>query len=175
MFDTPLMKRIGVTPAKLVLVGVLGVVFVIVIVIQWPASSPTLPSTNVNEVKASEDEVVEVEASGRSTTPPDVKPPTETDWPALSMGEIVQHDPFLLPIHLRPVRREVDKPTNPQDPHILQTLSQAEGGMLLLVGKEHVARVGAVTLRPGDKIGSYRVSKIDATGIWLVDEDEVPK
>lgn len=176
MLDTPLMKRMGVTPARLVLVGVLAVVLLVVIVIQWPASSPTLPTTDVSDVKASSDEPAVQEAFTESRdTPVSIPLRSEVNWPVLSLEEVVRYDPFQLPIHLRPVHHGEAKPSNPQDPQILQTLSQAESGMILMVGKEHVARVGAATLRPGDKIGSYRVSKIDATGIWLVDEDQVPK
>ena len=173
MFETPLMKRLGVTPAKLALIGVLAVVLLVVIVIQWPSSAQSPPAV-LNAVNATEEDG----AARGSVAPPTAdqqSPRSQVVWPELTLAEIVQHDPFQLPVHLRPNPVNESKPKDSHDPLILQTLTEAEEGMILMVGNEHVARVGAKTLRPGDKIGSYRVSKIDATGIWLVDEDNESK
>ena len=172
MFETPLMKRLGVTPAKLALVGVLAVVLIVVIVLQWPSSSPAPTAANVSDVAADKEEPTPedrpVAPAGNAVSP--ARPPVA--WPEISLTEVAQHDPFRLPAHLRPARPTVKPQDNPHNRNILQELAEAQGGMILMVGNEHVARVGAKTLRTGDKIGTFRVSKIDATGVWLVDELE---
>ena len=170
MLNTPLIKRLGLTPAKLILIGVLAIVLVIVVVIQLPSGS-SAPVASEAPIVDSVETPVTSPVDERSTEPA-AQAKRQVDWPTLALNEVVRHDPFQLPAHLRPARPQESEPNNPQDRQHLQTLTNAESGMVLMVGDEHVARIGATTLRTGDKIGSYRVSKIDATGVWLVDEQE---
>lgn len=182
MLDFPILKQWGVTPAKLTLIAVLAVVLVGVIALQWPRADVAAPVPAASASVSSETTQRALAMnSNRRAAEPDAAaaPPKRAPWPELTMQEIVQNNPFLLPASVRPTPKSAgDSPTNPQDAYgqqILQELSQAESGILLMAEGEALARIGAKRIHTGDKIGPYRVSKIDATGVWLVDESQIPK
>lgn len=192
MSDTNALKRLGFTPAKIALVVFLAIVLLVVIVVQWPsgpgappvtqaaqaaANSPTGDATN-GDAPARPDATTASVASLDDAMNGPVGDATDDShrraWPAIDPDQAKRHNPFILPNHWRsPTASDGDKSPNPDDPEsrqILRELSQAEGGIVMTNGNVTIARIGATTLRLGDKIGRYRVSKIDATGVWLVDE-----
>lgn len=172
MFDVPWLRRLGVTRGKLVLIGVLAVVLVTVVVLQWPEASTPSPTIELNNAAAGDDVTTPTASSEPQNRPSETPARAAVVWPQLTLAEIVRHNPFQLPEEMRPEPAKVDNQQDSQDQRILQSLTEPSSAMILMVGEEHVARVGATTLRPGDKIGHYRVAKIDATGVWLVDESE---
>ena len=170
MFDAPWLKRWGVTPAKLALIGVLAVVLVAVVVFQWPDTSASAPAVELNRAATRDKAATSASPPQARAGSPSAPTRAAVVWPKLTLAEIVRHNPFQLPEKMRPQPAKADNPQDAQDQQILQTLTDPSSVVILMVGEEHVARVGATTFRPGDKIGHYRVAKIDATGVWLVDE-----
>jgi hypothetical protein len=179
MFETPMMKRFGVTPAKLALVAVLAVVLVVVVVVQLSGGNNPAPKAAKVEPQVNSDRAARrsspIAATGVSATSAGSRQPafTPVALPPVKLADVVRHNPFQLPAHLKPdSTNDPENQTNPHNQQFLRELTSQKKGIVLMVGGEHVARIGATTLRPGDKFGGYRVSKIDATGVWLVDERE---
>ena len=171
MFNSLRLKQWGLTPAKMALIAILAVVLVVVVAVQLPGAAGPEPvvATPPRPVR----KAVPVRTEPATTTSPTIANAgvAATPLPQIPIADIVRHNPFRLPAHLRPsLPDNSTKPTDPQNQHILQELISSQSGIVLMVGGEHVARIGATTIRVGDKFGQYRVSKIDAAGVVLVDE-----
>ncbi len=177
MLDHPTLKRLGVTPAKLALIGVLAIVLIGVIALPC-FSRQDIQATQPTESGSTRATRTSAKAPRGATGATNHTDLTATDqsaaWPLLHPDDVKKHNPFMLPKRLRPLAvAGADNSDNSIDSdslQILRNLSNSEGGIVLLTGNEPIARIGATTIRLGDKIGRYRVSKIDAQGVWLVDE-----
>lgn len=177
---TSVLKRLGVTPGKLALIGALAFILMAVTAYQILSPSGSAPpdsnSQSADLLKETNDSISSETHLAQST---DLgKSPHRTPWPKLSLEEIASHNPFVLP-QLRPAAAiAADNSQSPHDPQRLQALSELSATgvtIVMLEDGQPVARVGARTIRLGDEIAGYRVSKIDASGVWLVDVEESPE
>jgi hypothetical protein len=172
MLSSPALKKLGVTPARLALIGVLAVMLLSVLVYQFGTSGgqDKNPAPLASEEPSAEQHAAPQSQSGIASQAPASLAP----WPKLPLEQISQHDPFRLPPVLRKeLGAGLDSPQSPQAEHnqqLLSELTSAGTGMVIVSGGQRIARVGANTLRVGDTIGGYRVWKIDAQGVWLVDD-----
>lgn len=185
-------KQAGVTPGKLVLIGVLAVVLVGVLYIQYGPTTQQA-ETNAPQPTATAESTVGPARSAPTTAvvlePVDAAPRKQTGavagWQSPDLGSIVQYDPFSLPASF-PQPRHDDEGALAQD--AVQTLdasaqqaalaaertkSEAElqglrqQGVHVIIRREdrYVAIVGDKEVHVGDEIDGFKVIGIDADGV----------
>ncbi|MCH7726756.1 MAG: hypothetical protein IH991_09790 [Planctomycetes bacterium] len=91
-------KKSGITPGKLILIGVLAVVLVVVIVLQTGGDTPT---TKTNENGSNKNTVARRRKHARVPAQPPqaslTSPRQAIAWPVMTVEEVIAHDPFALP------------------------------------------------------------------------------
>ena len=185
--------QVGATPKKLALIGVLGVVLIVVLYVQFRPSGDELP------VIASESPVRPRPAAGRAKTSQTIDPAATAEpssdvstmdfdkWRPQAMATVVQHDPFALPASFPqplPTNAEaaftnLGDDSNDQvadaaaslDQQIQQSRAELESlrnlgvQVLMRQGDGYVAMVGDRTIHVGDEINGFTVVAIDANGV----------
>jgi len=185
-------KKTGVTPGKLALIGVLAVVLVGVLYLQFggsnkKASSSALPPTAAAESPASSQEsIAAADAALVSATAKRKKTGTLSSWQSPELASVVQYDPFALPASF-PQSRQIDDETalaqgaaQTLDASAQQAALQAERtksqselkglrqqgvDVILKRESEFVAIVGDQEVHVGDQINGFTVIAIDADGV----------
>lgn len=175
-------KRLGATPGRLVVVGVLAVLLIALIVAP-PGGSAWLNNrpSSTSRGPSSADSEREREAAS-VTAPAEISPRTDRPWPVMELNEIVQYDPFVepwrsnteeeYPISLvDPDGLDDDESLDdPQEDRIESTIAAIrEQGVRLIVlaDGERVALVGERMVRVGDVIDGLVVTAIETDGVVL--------
>ncbi len=167
-------SKSGATPGKLVLIGVLAVVFIVVLIVQFGGDSSADPPAAVGpETAPPPQRQNPAIAQRRPTTKPDEAP---TPWPVLECDEVIGYDPFSPPATLvdetsssQDIAHESsDSKRKAQQEQTLKVL-QSEGVKAVYGGGPQgmIAVVGSETVRIGDVLGGFRVVAIGPNGISL--------
>lgn len=179
------MSKIGVTPGKLVMVGVLAAILVAVLVSQIgtrteSAEEPSREQQAKRETPRSAGAAARMSAIRES----EVGDRKDRQWPEILLEEVIAHDPFALPEALAPPPT-VDSGTGPRkqraDAQQAQKLREErekalaavrERGvqMVLIDQKEQVAIVGDRAVRIGEVLEGFRVVAINSAGVTLSEE-----
>jgi len=179
MADTTKKMQMGATPGKLALIGVLAVVFVAVLVMQF--------GDNQGAGDAGEElAVVNPGPAAAGASPvrlPPVEKPGDRVWPTFSREEVAAFDPFALSPKLglavegaafvpatRPLTAEQQREIAQQHVERQEALAGllSQGVSMLFQDKDGlVATIGDRTVRVGDVIDGFRVVTIGPTGIVL--------
>lgn len=189
-------KQTGVTPGKLALVGVLAVVLVIVIYIQYgdqlkSTATNTMPTTTAakplskpaKSQAAKKEDVADADFTLRKSTG------SRATWQAPELGSVVAYDPFALPASFpQPSQGDVEnalaqtEAQKTQDASVQQAALEAERsqlqaaltslkqqGVQVIVKREdqYVAIIGGQEVHVGDEFQGFKVVAIDATGVRL--------
>jgi hypothetical protein len=188
-------KQTGVTPGKLALIGVLAVVLVIVIYIQYgdqlkstatstmPATAAATRSKPAISKAAKKDDVAETDFTLRKSTG------SRATWQAPELGSVVAYDPFALPASFpQPSQGDVEnalaqtEAQKTQDASVQQAALEAERtqlqsaltslkqqGVQVIVKREdqYIAIIGDQEVRVGDEFQGFTVVAIDANGVRL--------
>ncbi len=165
-------SKVGATPGKLVLMGVLAVVFVVVLIVQFGGDSSAEPVAALGPEATPPPQNPAV-AGGRPIATPDEAP---TPWPVLECAEVIGYDPFSLPATLVAdnasaqdvAHKSPDSERKAQQEQTLKVL-QSEGVKAVYGGGPQgmIAVVGSETVRIGQKLGGFRVVAIGPNGISL--------
>jgi len=186
------LKNAGATPGKLILIGVLAVVFVAVVGMQlWPSSPPAAAERDSEEKASSEDSTSRKERSAHAAGEKDVadQPSTSTQpawqaWAAPPLQTVLAHDPFA-PFHPMDASEQTDEtavaePSDTEDEvtsildrQLLAELQTDGVSLVMITAQERLAKVGDRDLRIGDNVGGYIVQEINMDGVVLV-ENAVP-
>jgi hypothetical protein len=196
------MKKAGVTPGKLTLIGVLAVVLCVVLYQQLrPLVKTRNPPTQLaaaahNDATSPQSAVSLAEpATTTDDSAPRKKTGTVTSWQSPNLASIVQYDPFALPATF-------PQPQNPDEQSaIAQNAAHAEEatadqealeaerakfegelealrqqGVALIIKRKnaYVAVVGDQELHVGDEINGFKVIAIDTKDGVKVAKDLTP-
>jgi hypothetical protein len=196
MSDAKSAKKQGVTPAKLVLIGVLALILCGVIYRNYfrePVSSGA-PARAQDDRAASAGEA-DAE-KGRSGTKSDAELDElalhaaqlrKKPWPAYSLAQVVAYDPFALPaafpqppapaeIDSRGIRSPADDKANAAALRAQAEQARADAiaairakgvQVVLKQANEYVAMIDGHEIRVGDEVEGLEVVQIDASGVWL--------
>ncbi len=160
--------KVGATPGKLALIGVLALAMVIVIASNWP-SAPALP----------------VDVAATAPTPNGLPPTTEgipntqeaapagpfgqfaedRNWPELPLHEVTAFDPFATSAWAAPLAAAAEGPAYNQEQ--INELFAAENAIILVAGDKRIASIGDREYKIGDVIGRFRISDISSRGVVL--------
>ena len=183
--------RLGVSPAKLKLIGLLALILVAVLYIQYGRSGdevvPTKPAARASRV-----------AKKASKPLPQATPGTQkassrgfvdiSSWNEPELATVIQYDPFALPATFPqpkpkiaaglssealaalhgPDMDEQAREEKLQQMH--QTLAQLrKKGVQVIItkGDEFVALIGKDVYRVGDDIGGFKITSIDTNGVQV--------
>jgi len=183
--------KYGVTPTKLVLIGVLSVVLIGVVYLNFfrdDATENVAPSqpTDAKETTAAgaADKRV-ADDREKSTSDPD-SPSDRPAWPKMTLASIIRHDPLALPPSFpQPQRPSPENvvgtapPATAAESRAQQRAQQAaelaairEQGVNFIYkqGSDFVARIGERDVRVGDRIAGLRVVDISVRGVKLQGE-----
>lgn len=165
-------SKVGATPGKLVLMGVLAVVFVVVLIVQFGGDSSAEPSAALGS-ETSPPLQNPVVTERRPTAKPDEAP---TPWPVLQCAEVIGYDPFSTPSTLADdsassqdiAHNSPDADRKARQEQTLKEL-QSQGVKAVYGGGPQgmIAVVGSETVRIGQKLGGFRVVAIGPNGISL--------
>lgn len=168
------MARIGATPGKLALIGVLAVVLAGVIVGQLPGTPP--PNDVVQQKTESSESKQEKGARNASASTSSTKPNQQLSkpqqWPRLSVKEASTFDPFAATGPLAAPPSTVTKPNaedETKDSLALEKLLQQKATIVVIADKDKVATIGTQQLRIGDVVEGYQVTDITTQGVVLTE------
>lgn len=186
-----LSRRLGVSPDKLALIGVLAVVLIAVIYIQYGPSSdgdvasatraarqaPHLPSRS-KPAHAST-----LQARLEDSLPHYSDSYLDQQWTTPDLAGVIRHDPFALPSRFPQQASatpsleviEVDESAEAErlarkvdEIRAKLTELQQRGVRVIVDGrKEAAAIIGNLTVRIGDQIEGFTVTSIDADGVYI--------
>ena len=179
------LSKLGVTPVKLTLAGVLTIVWVAVLVMNLTGEDDS--AVVVSRIE---------ETTGNLSTPVpnhDVRKIGTKDvalsqtrrpraWPKMSLNDVQIYNPFRLPTALDV--RESGTSGALQDgakqqeeiqirrDRLLAELRHQGVKLVLISDQDHVAKIGARDVRVGDYIEQFRVEDIRTDGVVLVERDD---
>lgn len=162
--------KVGATPGKLALIGVLAVVMVIVIASNWPSGAA--PPVADAEITAEPPGPGEAAVSALTTDTQEAAPAgpfgefaEDHHWPELPLKEVTEFDPFAVSAWAAPAAAAGEGAENDEE-QILALLA-AENAIILVSGDRRIARVGDQEYQVGDVIGRYQISEISSKGVVL--------
>jgi hypothetical protein len=183
----------GVTPAKIGVVAVLSLLFVAVVVYQVTSNrreSPLIRQALERRGAAREDRDETDAGPDKSTVPAlAAQRPTVHKWQAIPLDEALAHDPFLLPVGLRPdpnrdptaelasgsdaaAARARRQELEQRREAAVNVLREQGVGMVMTTARGTVAVIGSRQLQVGDEVDGLRVVEIGPAGVVLVEINE---
>ena len=170
-------SKTGATPGKLALVGVLVVILLIVLYLQFGGASESTSRSKRRAKQTSSNASVAVQPSG--STPAPSAPVILRPWPEISLVEATEHDPFALPVKIAARMQQREQEEQQQvvqetaNVHA-QTLAEfrQNGVSLVYRGKgQYLAQIGQATIRVGDVLDGFRVVEIGPKGVRLENDE----
>ncbi len=186
MTDASQMQRWGLTPVKATVIALLAIVLLVVIAVQWSdrigftsATPPRMSDEGKEVAKRSTDMT-------RSTVASTVKTAQQRKpWPSISVDEIIQYDPLLVPEALaehrsnaanQPPTTMVERTEVDEQAEMARRRESARkaiqqlGVRVVISGKRGaVATIGSRTVRVGDVIDGFVIEDIRTDGVILAD------
>ena len=193
MSDAKSAKKPGVTPAKLVLIGVLSLILCGVIYRNFfrkPVSSGATARARHDRAASAGKADAEKGTNGTKSAAElalHAAQLRKKPWPKYSLAQVVAYDPFALPAAFPqpPAPAEIDSgaPRSPADDKANAAALQAQAeqaradaiaairakGVQVVLKKanEYVAMIDGHEIRVGDEVEGFEVVQIDASGVWL--------
>lgn len=165
-------NKVGATPGKLAIVGVLSLVLVYVLfgdaIFGGSQSQAKLRPRSTNENELSQP----VAAQNATPGKPSEESIVHKDWPELEIETVVRFDPFgtKLPGDVERATLAATGESSQKDNVTLQKIQEASEAIVIVSGGEKIARYGTMELRVGDQVGGYRVQDINNQGVVLTDQ-----
>ena len=162
--------KVGATPGKLALIGVLAVVMVIVIASNWPASGePPADETTVASgpapPPAPTDSEMLAAAERAASAGPFGEFAEDQHWPERPLSEVTKLDPFAKSDWAIPPDA-VAKGQEYNEKEINE-LFASNNAIIFVAGDKRIARIGDQEYQIGDVIGRYKISDISSRGVVL--------
>jgi hypothetical protein len=177
-----------VTPSQWLTVGVLAMIFVVVLIVQFgsagassqPIDATIAPVPNSRRPPTVSHAADSQGASGR-------RPPPKLDraWPGFTLSTVLEYDPFAQTASLASIQAGIQQGSKPGDSAARQSedaekkrsereqaLAQVRREVVRTVvgtDKGFVAVVGTKTIRVGDRLHGFRVKEITRDGVVLED------
>lgn len=157
------LEKMGATPGKLALIGLLSLVLVGVVAKQLPegtaqtASKPSAPVSTSRKV-----------AQKLSTQDSPEEPEREnelTPWPEIDLTKTLAIDPFATPAWVAKKEQPTTTPLNVTG--VLADLQQQGASIVVITAEDKSATIGEQNVHVGDILEGYRVTDITAQGILL--------
>jgi hypothetical protein len=162
--------KVGATPGKLALIGILAVVMVIVIASNWPSAAA--PLADETPLAAEPSAQAPPAASEATTDSPEASPASpfgefaeDRHWPELPLKEVTEFDPFAISKWAAP-SVGVDGAPALNETQINELLA-AENAIIFVSGDKRIARIGDQEFQVGDVLGRFKITDISSKGVVL--------
>ena len=162
--------KVGATPGKLALIGILAVVMVSVIASNWPSAAA--PLEDETALAAAPSGPVPPAASQTTTDTPDASPASpfgefaeDHHWPELPLKEVTEFDPFAVSKWAAPPTSVDGGPAYNQEQ--INELLAAENAIIFVSGDNRIARIGEQEFHVGDVLGRFKITDISSKGVVL--------
>jgi hypothetical protein len=168
-------QQLGVTPRKLVLIGFLGIVFLVVLIVQFGGfgDEPNVPSVTVAPARAGRRGPAQAQETTAAPVAAKKRP-----WPKITLEEVQQHDPFAA-LSTR-ISDTPEFPNAPQNTSPKDDVQERRGRAMAALGDEpptivltgsggKIVAFGERTFRVGDRLDDFRISEITPEGVVLED------
>jgi hypothetical protein len=182
-------QGLGLTPGKLTLIGVLAVVLLGVLYLQFGGSEAEAPTTKPAR-KPRQAATASETAQSTSAAPKQAATSGLADisaWHTPALEKVVEYDPFALPAAfpqpkssaaalelsnssasaLAKFDEEARAKLQKQVESELGTMRKQGVQVILTRGDQFVAMIGGKTYHVGDEIGGFTITAIDASGVHV--------
>ncbi|QDS98950.1 hypothetical protein [Adhaeretor mobilis] len=161
-------SKIGATPGKLAVVGLLSIVLIFVVFRGAGKNSAVRPRAALAASSLSE-VVVNPQGSKPSEERKADVALFKGDWPQIAIDNVVAFDPLgtVLPGDDERAALAGGQQEDTEGDATLAGIKESGSAIVLLSGGEKIARYGTLELRIGDKVGDYRVRDISSEGVVL--------
>lgn len=169
------LKKIGATPAKLAVVGVLGVVFLAVVVPQLRGKSSGMAaadSRRTKKTKSKEQAEQQPEKPVNPSTDANPKSRAVHEWTKIPFEQIVSYDPLAAPgwfVEAVAVPEITELDDDRDNAVALADLEKQGANIVVIANQRRIASIGSQTVRVGDLIEGYQVSNITTEGVVLTE------
>jgi hypothetical protein len=145
-------------------VGVLAVILIGVVAknIRGPSEEPSAAAPAVAPTTSGTDASALVASKPAAGGSPFEEFAVDADWPAPSLEQLVNFDPFAPPASVAASENGTDSTDDS-----LSNLRQAQDAIIFVTGGERVARIGETEYHVGDAVGRFRITEISSAGIVL--------
>jgi hypothetical protein len=164
--------KLGATPGKLAVVGVLALVMIGVIASNWP-SDEAAPVADTVEAAAEAPVATVAESSAAPAADAAAAGPfgefaVDRHWPERAVKEVAGFDPLAASEWIKPPAAESGPVVSEQQ---INELLAAENAIIFVAGDKRIARIGDQVFQVGDVVGRYIISDITAKGVVLDEND----
>ena len=176
MNQPSILKKIGATPAKLAVVGGLGVVLLSVVVPQLRGKSLEVPVTSPGP----SEQIVDLQRPEQQAEKPNKLSTAEGEevrpapvWTQLPFEQIVNYDPLAAPAWyvaaVTQAEADLEIVDHEKNSRALEELEQKGASIVVITNQNRVATIGNLQINIGDRIEGFRVSDITTKGVVLTE------
>jgi hypothetical protein len=164
-------NRVGATPGKLALVGVLGVVLAYVIVSNLGGMAGE--ESGASDVTSEAEAVADGAPVTDDATPQVVSGnpfgdfAEDQNWPKTSLDSLISFDPMRAPEWMAPAELTASPAGDEENASTLDELRAAASAIIMVADGHRVARIGTQDYHVGDFVGPYQITDISSAGIIL--------
>jgi len=184
--------QLGVTPAKLKLIGLLAAILVVVLYIQYGRSgadvAPAAPESRSPRTSKRANKPAR-QVPNVSEQAPSIQPVDLAAWKTPELESVIRYNPFALPatfpqpkptivetpssgitaaVAAQSALDEQDRLNAVQDMQVeLETLKRQGVQVILTKDDQFVAMIGQKIYHVGDEIGGFKITAIDDNGVHV--------
>lgn len=165
-------NKIGATPAKLAVVGVLAIVLVGVLASNWTgaAAESAAPESSPEDADA-EEVIAETMPKGAAATSPFGEFAVDEIWPNLPLTIATKFDPLATAAWAAPAPDIEAIAERQHGEEQLKELRNAQNAIIITSGERRMARIGEHEFQVGDVVGGFRITDISSAGVVLSEID----
>jgi hypothetical protein len=163
------LEKAGASPAKLAMVGVLALALTAVI---WHNVSGTAQPIEMRPETAPPTEVVKEAVKPAATNDKQVVQQIHRDWPEIALANVVKHDPFAMPIWYLAAQADDNAAAGgllARSAQVIEELKKVQSRIVVITAEDRMAMLGDLSLREGDTIEGFQVTKITTEEIVLTE------
>ena len=157
------LERMGATPGKLALIGLLSTVLVAVIVKQLPKGETESLHTSSTAIPQQLAQTAEADPKDVNSKPDHLR--EKTTWPVVKLSEALACDPFEPPTWA--VQEQRIDTTESGQHGVLADLQKKGASIVVISAGRKSAKIGPQRIHVGDILEGYQVTDITTQGILL--------
>ena len=163
-------NKVGATPAKLALVGLLSIVLIAVLAPKF-MGGPAPAAVAEAETPSDANSGVELETEIASPTTAAASPfgafASDPSWPQMKIEEITKFDPLATAAWAAPAPDVAATAEREHGEEQLNQLRNAQNAIIITAGEKRIARIGEYEFQVGDTVGEFKITDITSAGVVL--------
>lgn len=164
------LEKAGASPAKLAMVGVLALALGAVI---WHNVSGTAQPMEARPETTPPTQVAKEEVKpAPANSNKQLVEKLRREWPEIALNNVVKHDPFAMPIWYLAAQADDDATAGgmlARSAKVIEELKNVQSRIVVISDEDRMAMLGDLSLREGDTIEGFQVTKITTEEIVLTE------